>query len=75
MRILPADSPELAAQLEHLRTGGILTPHGLQSLSSGSSLYAKRNTEHDPPYWRGPIWININFLVLASLQHYSEVTA
>ena len=73
MRLLPADSPQLAAQLHHLKAGGMWTPFGLRSLSRSSSLYGKRNTEHDPPYWRGPIWINLNFLVLASLKHYSQV--
>ena len=73
MRLLPADSPQLAAQLQHLKAGGMWTPFGLRSLSLSSSLYGKRNTEHDPPYWRSPVWINLNFLVLASLKHYSQV--
>ena len=52
------------------------TPFGLRSLSRSASLYGKRNTEHDAPYWRGPIWINVNFLAVRALHHYAfEVQA
>ena len=50
----------------------LFTPFGLRSLSKDASLYNKKNTEHDAPYWRGPIWININFLVVRALYNLKE---
>ena len=76
MQLLPADAPALGALLAGLGDPDRLwTPHGLRSLSADSSLYRKYNTEHDAPYWRGPVWLNVNYLALAALKHYAEVRA
>ncbi|XP_061397950.1 mannosyl-oligosaccharide glucosidase [Musca vetustissima] len=71
LEILDHDSPYLGKLLKDIRDPQKLwTPYGLRSLSKSSPLYQKRNTEHDPPYWRGPIWININYLAVKALRYY-----
>lgn len=72
-RIIPADSWILEKQLDLISNRSILwTNFGLRSLAKTSSVYMKRNTEHDPPYWRGPIWMNMNYMILSALHHYSR---
>ncbi|GEQ68174.1 hypothetical protein JCM33374_g1841 [Metschnikowia sp. JCM 33374] len=43
---------------------------GIRSLSKSSEYY--RTAEN---YWRSPIWMNINYLVLESLAHYNDVSS
>jgi mannosyl-oligosaccharide glucosidase len=72
LQILTPNSEKLLAVLNKIHDTNLLwTPYGLRSLAATAPFYNARNTEHDPPYWRGPIWINMNFLALKSLKHYS----
>jgi len=48
------------------------SPHGLRSLSASDPLYQVENNPGDEPYWRGHIWVNVNYLALAALRHYSQ---
>ncbi|XP_065121544.1 mannosyl-oligosaccharide glucosidase [Paramisgurnus dabryanus] len=74
LHILTPDSPKLEHILRDIHDPERLwTPYGLRSLSRSDPLYMKRNTEHDAPYWRGPIWININYLAVRALHHYSNI--
>ncbi|CAF1172830.1 unnamed protein product [Adineta ricciae] len=72
-RVLSPQSPKLDKVLTDLQNPSLLwTQYGLRSLAQSSPLYGVRNTEHDPPYWRGAIWINMNYMVLSALQHYAK---
>uniref|UniRef100_A0A8C8S4D2 Mannosyl-oligosaccharide glucosidase n=1 Tax=Pelusios castaneus TaxID=367368 RepID=A0A8C8S4D2_9SAUR len=74
LQLLRPDSPRLGSVLGDMRSEKKLwTPYGLRSLSRTSPLYMKHNTEHDPPYWRGPIWINMNYLAVRALHHYASL--
>uniref|UniRef100_A0A803TTL9 Mannosyl-oligosaccharide glucosidase n=1 Tax=Anolis carolinensis TaxID=28377 RepID=A0A803TTL9_ANOCA len=74
LELLHPNSPRLGNLLADMRSEKKLwTPFGLRSLSRSSPFYLKHNTEHDPPYWRGPIWLNINYLAVRALHHYGQL--
>uniref|UniRef100_A0A8C5WJS2 Mannosyl-oligosaccharide glucosidase n=1 Tax=Leptobrachium leishanense TaxID=445787 RepID=A0A8C5WJS2_9ANUR len=74
LQILSPDSPRLGRLLDQLHDADkVWTPYGLRSLSKSSPLYMKHNTEHDGPYWRGPIWINMNYLAVRALHGYAHL--
>nr|UEK51455.1 glucosidase 1B-like protein [Parasacculina yatsui] len=71
LQLLQPDSERLPAVLDSLESPRHLwTEFGLRSLAASAPLYDRRNTEHDPPYWRGPIWLNANYLAVRALAHY-----
>ncbi len=65
------DRDELEAILKMMRSDKHLwSEHGLRSLSTTNPYYQKGNGPDDKPYWRGAVWININFLALKALRFY-----
>lgn len=74
LQILEPDSPELNKTLIDIKNRELIwTDYGLRSLAKNAPLYMKRNTEHDPPYWRGQIWVNVNFLAVRALYNYAKM--
>ncbi|KIP04785.1 glycoside hydrolase family 63 protein [Phlebiopsis gigantea 11061_1 CR5-6] len=61
--LLPADSPHLGSILDVLRDPDHLwSPYGLRSLSVSHPQFGQGEN-----YWKGPIWIQMNFLALRAL--------
>lgn len=61
--LLPADSPHLGPILELLRDPKELwSPYGIRSLSISHPEFGQGEN-----YWKGPIWLQMNYLVLSSL--------
>ena len=61
--LLPPDSPHLGAILDLLRDPEHLwSPYGLRSLSASHPEFGQGEN-----YWKGPIWIQMNYLALSSL--------
>ncbi|XP_037663166.1 mannosyl-oligosaccharide glucosidase [Choloepus didactylus] len=74
LRLLSPSSSHLGPLLDVLADSHHLwSPFGLRSLAASSPFYGQRNSEHDPPYWRGAVWLNINYLALGALYHYGHL--
>jgi mannosyl-oligosaccharide glucosidase len=75
LQILPPDSPRLGAVLASMRAvkrggkddGGIWTQHGLRSLARSDKRFGSGED-----YWRGHVWMNINYLAVAALHAYAN---
>jgi len=65
LSLIPSDSPRLGSILQSLRDPQLLwSCCGLRSLAKSDAYFGT-----DENYWRGPIWVNINYLALQSLYH------
>ncbi|KAI0262885.1 glycoside hydrolase [Gloeopeniophorella convolvens] len=63
LSLLPPDSPHLGAILDLLRDPEHLwSPYGIRSLSASHPDFGK-----DENYWKGPIWVQMNYLALKAL--------
>ncbi|GAA5975706.1 hypothetical protein JCM11641_005843 [Rhodosporidiobolus odoratus] len=65
LQLLPPSSPHLGPVLEILRDPEQLwSPYGIRSLSKSHPLFGKGEN-----YWRGPIWVQMNYLALGALKN------
>ena len=61
--LLPPDSPRLGALLDLIENPEELwSDYGIRSLSKQDEYYGT-----DENYWRGPVWINMNYLIIENL--------
>ncbi|TMW67836.1 hypothetical protein Poli38472_007508 [Pythium oligandrum] len=75
LKLLPADSPKLEALLVQIADPSQLwSPFGLRSMSTRDLFYEQENAQGDNPYWRGSIWINMNYLAISALHHYAGIS-
>ncbi|GAB5369467.1 hypothetical protein AAMO2058_001407000 [Amorphochlora amoebiformis] len=74
LRILAPSSPHLSALMTTIRDPQHLwSPYGILSLSKSSRFHERGNAPGDAPYWRGAIWIPINYLTVSALYYYAGV--
>lgn len=61
--LLPPSSPHLGPILDLLESPDHLwSPYGIRSLSAAHPEFGQGEN-----YWKGPIWIQMNYLVLSAL--------
>lgn len=61
--LIPHDSPKLGAALKDLRDPeGVWSDYGIRSLSKSDEHFGTNEN-----YWRGPIWLPMNYMALNSL--------
>jgi len=64
--LIPIDSPRLSETFKLLENDTLLrSPFGLRSLARSDPNFGTHEN-----YWRGPIWINLNYLTLRALHRY-----
>lgn len=70
-RLIPAKAtmPLYSVLLQLYNPKKLWTPYGIRSLAKDDAFFHKRED-----YWRGNIWININYLILEALMHYGSDT-
>ncbi|KAI0033259.1 glycoside hydrolase [Vararia minispora EC-137] len=63
LELLPVDSPHVGSILELLHDPNHLwSPYGIRSLSASHPEFGQGEN-----YWKGPIWVQMNYLVLRAL--------
>jgi glycogen debranching enzyme len=66
--LLSPDSPHLGAILADIRDPEQLwSPYGIRSLSKAHPLFGEGEN-----YWRGPIWVQMNYMALSTLYKVSH---
>lgn len=65
LSLLPSDSPHLGPILDMLREPEQLwSEYGIRSLSKSHPQFGQGEN-----YWRGPIWVQMNYMVLGALHN------
>jgi hypothetical protein len=65
--MIPKDSPQYKATIHALNsTMNFNSLFGISSISRSDSTYLASKDS----YWRGPVWVNMNYLVLRGLKLY-----
>ncbi|KAI9686697.1 MAG: Processing alpha glucosidase I [Bathelium mastoideum] len=69
--LLDDEDPRIDSLLDFIRDDEeVWSPYGVRSLSRKNSLYASGEN-----YWRNPIWVNINYLIIVRLLELAQSTS